>query len=168
MRILILLLFIALPASAQYQNGFTPNPQPLNYLPNFYNRSNQPLSPYLNLMRGNNPGVNYYFGTRPGTPAGGVNAFGQAPPYQPFVGAMNGGFLPQSNMPNDGSGNTYEPGGKPITLRSASHPVLFGNQFATHGSYASVYASAINRSGFSPGGMQRSSAQGVGNAPPRR
>ncbi len=169
MRTLILFFVLTLPAAAQYQNGFAPNPRPLNYLPNYYNRNNQPLSPYLNLFGGNNPSVNYYFGTRPGTPAGGVNAFGQAPPYQPFVGVLNGGFLPQSNLPNDGSGATYEPGGQPILLRSAAHPVVYGNQFGNHGSFASVYANRFNRTGTAnQGGQQLPSTQGVGNAPPRK
>src|SRR4051794_22228131 len=37
------------------------------YAPNQYNRSTQPLSPYLNLLRGSNPAVNYFYGVRPGT-----------------------------------------------------------------------------------------------------
>lgn len=35
---------------------------PAQFGPNFYNRSAQPLSPYLNILRGANPGVNYYYG----------------------------------------------------------------------------------------------------------
>lgn len=165
MRVLLLLLLTAAAAEAQYQPGFVPNPTPLNYLPNYYNRANQPLSPYLNMMRGINPGVNYYYGVRPGTPAGGVNVFGQAPLYQPFVGANAGGFLPQAQVPADAVSDTYEPGGRPIVLRSAAHPVLYGNQFNTHGSFSSVYAWG-NR-GMMPSGPQRSSAQGVGTLPRR-
>ena len=78
MRSLLLLMILALPAAAQYQPGYAPNPAQLNYLPNYHNRATQPLSPYLNLMRGSNPAVNYYFGARPGLPTGGVNTFGQA------------------------------------------------------------------------------------------
>jgi hypothetical protein len=167
MRSLLFLMILSLPVAAQYQNGYAPNPNPLNYLPNYYNRANQPLSPYLNLLRGN-PAVNYYYGARPGLPTGGVNVFGQAPPYQPFVGVMGGGFLPQSRLQNDGTTPAYEPGGKPITLPSASHPIIFGNTFANHGGFASVYASAMSRAGMPPSGQQRSSAQGVGSSPPKR
>jgi len=50
-------------------SGYMP---PATFQPNtIYNRQTQPLSPYLNLFRGNNPAVNYYYGVRPGTPAGG-------------------------------------------------------------------------------------------------
>lgn len=37
------------------------------YAPNMYNRAAQPLSPYLNLLRGGNNAVNYFYGVRPGT-----------------------------------------------------------------------------------------------------
>ena len=38
--------------------------------PNMYNRAAQPLSPYLNLLRGGNTAVNYFYGVRPGTQPG--------------------------------------------------------------------------------------------------
>lgn len=41
--------------------------------PNAYNRASQPLSPYLNLLRGGNTAVNYFYGVRPGTQAGAFN-----------------------------------------------------------------------------------------------
>src|SRR5437867_188274 len=41
-----------------------------NSMPNIYNPQNQPLSPYLNLLRGGNQGVNYFYGVRPGTTGG--------------------------------------------------------------------------------------------------
>src|SRR5437868_11799531 len=46
-------------------------------MPNIYNPQTQPLSPYLNLLRGGNAGVNYYYGVRPGT-TGGAGSFGGA------------------------------------------------------------------------------------------
>src|SRR3954468_4496930 len=52
-----------------YQQGYNQSP----FMPNIYNPVNQPLSPYLNLLRGGNQGVNYYYGVRPGTTGG----FGQ-------------------------------------------------------------------------------------------
>jgi hypothetical protein len=156
-------------AHAQYPG--TPSAPPLNYLQNYYNRQQQPLSPYLNLLRGQNPGVNYYYGVRPGTPAGGANVFGQAPMYNPFVGLSAGGFLPQSSQPNDGNAVPYDVGGQPVVLRSAGHNVLYGNIFLGHGSYLSVNAQGVGRSVL-PGGQQmavpRASTQGLGTAPPRR
>ena len=77
-------------ASAQFQTqpySYTPNQTMPNYptnpygqsvMPNIYNPVNQPLSPYLNLLRGGNAGVNYYYGVRPGT-AGGSDSTPRAP-----------------------------------------------------------------------------------------
>src|SRR5690348_6570512 len=78
----------AAPADAQYPDypypaggapGYQmPYPYPPaaaaagSFMPNYYNRQNQPLSPYLNLLRGGSPGVNYYYGVRPGTTGGAV------------------------------------------------------------------------------------------------
>lgn len=155
-----ILLSLASPALGQ------PGAVPPNYAPNFYNRAQQPLSPYLNLLRGSNPATNYYYGVRPGLPTGGLNTFGQTPQYQPQVGPMYGGFLPQSQTPYDATAQSYEPGGQPIRLNSPAHPVLFGNQFANHGSYFNVYAQNINRSGFAGGQQQQrpmQSVQGLGN-----
>jgi len=50
-------------AHAQLSGPFNPN----GYAPNMYNRTAQPLSPYLNLLRGGNEAVNYFYGVRPGT-----------------------------------------------------------------------------------------------------
>lgn len=154
------LLAIGTAAQAQFVPPYMPNPRPPNFMPNIFNRSTQPLSPYLNLIGGVNPGVNYYFGTRPGLPTGGANIFGQQPAYQPFVGPMAGGFLPQAAMPNDGTAPSLEIGGQPIVLRSPSHPVVFGNQFGNHGGFSSVYAGSMNRAGAMPqyGGLQQRAA----------
>lgn len=54
-----------LPAVAQAQATSSTNPS--GYAPNMYNRAAQPLSPYLNLLRGGNTAVNYFYGVRPGT-----------------------------------------------------------------------------------------------------
>jgi hypothetical protein len=53
-------LLIAGQGRAQVSN-------PNSFAPNAYNRSAQPLSPYLNMLRGGNPAVNYFYGVRPGT-----------------------------------------------------------------------------------------------------
>jgi hypothetical protein len=54
-----------LPKGAQAQGTAPANPG--GYAPNMYNRGGQPLSPYLNLLRGGNNAVNYFYGVRPGT-----------------------------------------------------------------------------------------------------
>lgn len=138
---------------------------PPNYAPNFYNRAQQPLSPYLNLFRGANPATNYYYGVRPGLPSGGQNNFGQTPNYFPQNNnSQYSGFLPQAQMPYDPSAQAYEPGGQPILLSSPGHPVLYGNQFPNHGTYFNVYAQNVNRTGY-VGGQPRpmQSLQGLGN-----
>jgi hypothetical protein len=53
------------PAAARAQTTGPSNPS--GYAPNMYNRAVQPLSPYLNLLRGGNNAVNYFYGVRPGT-----------------------------------------------------------------------------------------------------
>jgi hypothetical protein len=60
----------ALPQAARAQTTGPANPG--GYAPNMYNRAAQPLSPYLNLLRGGNNAVNYFYGVRPGTQS---NAF---------------------------------------------------------------------------------------------
>ena len=50
--------------------AYTAAPTVSPYAPNFYNRRQQPLSPYLNLFRGADPATNYYYGARPGLPTG--------------------------------------------------------------------------------------------------
>jgi hypothetical protein len=111
------------PYSPYTQQGMAPNP---------YNRGTQPLSPYLNLLRGTgNPAVDYYFGVRPGTPAG--QPLGQ----QPWMGGpgntmmnsqMRQGYIPQAGTPN------FEPqqlpdAGKPVVLPASGHGVGYGNVF---------------------------------------
>jgi hypothetical protein len=73
------------PAAARAQVPGQGNPNA--YAPNMYNREAQPLSPYLNLLRGGNAAVNYYYGVRPGTqPAAFTGMFNQsaAGPRQTF------------------------------------------------------------------------------------
>lgn len=140
-------------------------PTPFNAMPNFYNRQTQPLSPYLNLLRGGSVPVNYYYGVRPGLPSGGmtnaanVGGYGQA-------GSNAGGFLPQANIAYDPNAPLFEIGGQPVQMRSAAHPALYGNQFAGHGGFQSVYAQNVNRSGFQPGfglgGAARPALGGLG------
>ena len=56
------------PAAARAQVPGQSNPNA--YAPNMYNRQAQPLSPYLNMLRGGDAAVNYYYGVRPGTQPG--------------------------------------------------------------------------------------------------
>jgi hypothetical protein len=158
-------LLAAAPAAAQYPGypgGYGGVPQQ-GFQPNIYNRQYQPLSPYLNLLRNGNPAVNYFYGVRPGLPSGGQPLQGTAYP-QP-VGPAAGGFLPQAAVPYDPNGPQFETGGQPVQLRPAGHPAFYGNQFAGHGSYQSVFVGSVNRGGFLPGGG--GSAQGVPNAQQR-
>lgn len=67
------------------------------FAPNFYNRSQQPLSPYLNLLRGGDPAVNYFYGVRPGLPGYGRTGAGAFAPPQ-VQSQIRGGFLPQAGV----------------------------------------------------------------------
>jgi hypothetical protein len=126
-----LALLAAGGAQAQYMNpyggGGYPNPYALPYnqspfTPNIYNPANQPLSPYLNLARGGNPAVNYYYGVRPGTVGGFGNGGGA-----PFVasGGFRQPFFPQLAFAPD----PLQPpeAGPGATLPPAGHPVGFNN-----------------------------------------
>src|SRR5438445_538378 len=117
----------AASASAQYQQYPYPNYPPLNpanVMPNVYNPQYQPLSPYLNLLRGGNAGVNYYYGVRPGT-VGGAGPFGGASMLAP--GGMRAPFMPQLasapdpvELPDRTRG--HEPPNRPRTDRQGLPP----------------------------------------------
>ena len=100
----------------------TPTPPPVNpsgFAPNMYNRQAQPLSPYLNLLRGGNSAVNYFYGVRPGTQPGaftGMFSQAGAGPRQTFFPVVDtladlldepptGGRVPPTGHPV-GFGNT--------------------------------------------------------------
>jgi hypothetical protein len=83
-------------AQVPYQSGGlqpqTPYLQNSPYGQNsYYNSGNQPLSPYLNMLRGGNPAVNYFYGVRPAQNQG---AFGA-----PFLGST-GMYGRQTFFPN--------------------------------------------------------------------
>ena len=107
-------------AAASAQQGYAPTPG--NYLPNYYNRQSQPLSPYLNMLRGGNPGVNYFYGVRPGT-TGAAAGFGQQVPFG--YSQNRAGFIPAASNPEQEpvsvSADTTVP-----YIPSAAHPVVFG------------------------------------------
>ena len=149
-------------ASAQYQYPGQPYPTapsaqqqyfpPGSVMPNIYNPATQPLSPYLNLLRGGNPGVNYYYGVRPGTPGG----FGQVigvPHTAP--GGNRQLFFPQLASAPD----PLQPreAGVGDVLPPAGHPVVFNN---TMGYFPGVGAR---------GGSVRPGLSGIGTSrAPRR
>jgi hypothetical protein len=134
----------------QYGFGQFYNPSP--QMPNIYNPQTQPLSPYLYTVRGTNPAVDYFFGTRPGTLGMGGRTFGGAP----FVAA--GGnrmiFFPQlANAPDPFGGN----GGitsQGSVLPPAGHMAVFQN---TLGYFPSPFGQAGgNRPGLAGlGGGQK-------------
>lgn len=105
-----------------YPYPYAPVPAPGNFLPNFYNRQTQPLSPYLNLARGGNPGVNYYYGVRPGT----TGTVGGTVPAAPFgYSQLRGGYIPAASTP-DQEPVTVEADTRIQYIPSAAHPVIFG------------------------------------------
>jgi hypothetical protein len=112
------------PYSPYSQQGMAPNP---------YNRGTQPLSPYLNLLRGTgNPAVDYYFGVRPGTPAG--QPLGPQPNFgggaNNFMmnSQMRQGYIPQAGTPSF-EPQTLPDAGKEVVLPPSGHPVGYGNVF---------------------------------------
>jgi hypothetical protein len=121
-------------ASAQFQTQpyqispyqFSPYPQgpysPPSVMPNIYNPANQPLSPYLNLLRGGNQGVNYYYGVRPGTVGG--TGFGIGAPFT-AQGGNRMLFFPQLARAPDP--DQPREAGVGDVLPPAGHPVVFGN-----------------------------------------
>ncbi len=96
-RTLLPLLLLAAPAVAQvpyaYPSPYGPIAGPQSFAPNYYNRGNQPLSPYLNLGNTFNPAAAYYYGVRPGTqgPNGLGPVYGSGAQQPPVA---RGGFLP--------------------------------------------------------------------------
>jgi hypothetical protein len=111
-------------AAAQYPppgvgGGYGPI-NPNNLMPNIYNPQTQPLSPYLNLLRGGNLATDYYYGVRPGTVGMAPRGFGGAP----FV--AGGGNRPLFFPQFTGGPDPLSAGGDYV-LPPAGHPVVFGN-----------------------------------------
>jgi len=114
--------------SGQYgpyaQPSYGPTLNLNNFMPNIFNPQNQPISPYMNLLRGGNTATNYFYGVRPGTVGLGIRGSGGAP----FV--AGGGnrmlFFPQLAAAPDPLGGTASglPGD---VLPSAGHPVVYNN-----------------------------------------
>ena len=133
------LFLTAAAASAQYPSS---QAYPGAYIPpNNFNTRGQPLSPYLNLLRGGNPGVTYYNGVRPAT-IGGGGAGGLGAPFT-ASGGNRQLFFPQFASSPDPF-QTGEPG-EGYVLPPAGHPVVFSN---TLGYFPSPFG---NRGGSRPG-----------------
>jgi hypothetical protein len=96
---------------------------PQNIQPNLFNPVNQPLSPYLNLLRGGNTATNYYYGVRPGTVGG--FGFGLGAPFT-APGGNRPLFFPQLANAPDPFENASEliPGD---VFPPAGHPTVFNN-----------------------------------------
>jgi hypothetical protein len=96
------------------------------FMPNIYNPQSQPLSPYLNMFRGNNnPAANYYFGTRPGTVGGVGGMMGGAPNIA--FGGPRGLFFPQLATTPDPLDLPEADPASHTALPPSGHPVFYGN-----------------------------------------
>lgn len=142
-------------AAAQYPTQPYPNSpyfqtQNLSeFMPNIYNPRTQPLSPYLNLLRGGNAATNYYYGVRPGTVGMGRGGFGGAPFVAP--GGNRTLFFPQLATAPDPSGDPVTSPGS--VLPPAGHAVVFSN---TMGFFPSPFGQAGgSRAGLSGLGAGR-------------
>lgn len=114
------------------------------FAPNMYNRSAQPLSPYLNLLRGTNNAVDYFYGVRPGTqPNAFLGLFGGA-------GSMTGGrqtFFPGADLLTD----LLEQPQDATRVRPTGHPAGFNN---TLNYFGPTSGQTFSR-GAPAGGMRR-------------
>lgn len=98
------------------------------YAPNFYNRASQPLSPYLNLLRGGNAAVNYFYGVRPGLPSGQPIGMGFGTQYT-GMSQLRSGFVPYiAGNPSD-EPIEVPPVGPAQKMPPSAHPVMYGNRF---------------------------------------
>ncbi len=131
LRYLLPLLLLSAPVVAQVPYS-TPSPYgpiagPQSFAPNYYNRSTQPVSPYLNLLNSTNPALSYYYGVRPGTqgPNGNGPMYGSG---AQFPQVARGTFLPPAAL----SMPTRDPADGPQTsLPSPGGPVSYGNVFGS-------------------------------------
>src|SRR3954471_20140590 len=104
------------PQTARAQLTGPSNPS--GYAPNMYNRAAQPLSPYLNLLRGGNNAVNYFYGVRPGTQP---NA---------FMGMFGGGGAGQRQPSSPGADARADLRAEPrdaTKVNPTGHPAGFNN-----------------------------------------
>ncbi len=132
-----------------------------NVMPNIYNPRTQPLSPYLNLLRGGNPGVNYYYGVRPGT-TGGAGSFGPGAYLAP--GGSRAPYF-NVNLNDDPSALNLPESEKGFFLPPAGHPVVYGN---TLGYFPGGGGGNRGMGGIRPGVGSTTGGAGQQGATPRR
>ncbi len=134
-------------------------PNPLGGVPYYPPPANSasirpPLSPYLNLLNGFNPALNYYSGVRPYTTPGVTG--GMAPGG---TGPGGGGMIFQPLPQTDPLAEPKDP--KAFTLPSPGNPVVFGNKFGS--SRAGVVGP---QQGFFSGPTPQGGASGQGGGQP--
>ncbi len=105
--------------------GVGPTVNPFSAAGSIYNRNSQPLSPYLNMLRGGNPAVNYFYGVRPGLGVGqpigaGMGNAGMTGPAQ-----IRSGFIPAAASPTQEPVELPAAGAEIQSLPPSSHPVIF-------------------------------------------
>ena len=124
------------------------------FAPNFYNRQQQPLSPYLNLLRGLDPATNYYYGARPGLPTGNPPAV--AAPVAPAGSQLRTGFLPAAANPTQETIELPGTNAEIPSLPPSGHPVVYGGgpggsmMGRRPGVFGNQPPPAFNRKGGSP------------------
>ena len=101
------------------------------YMPNMYNSSSQPLSPYLNMLRGGNPAVNYFYGVRPGMMGGPMGAM-------PFLGSM-GSQGRQTFFPSLDTLTELEDEKPTASIRPTGHPFGFNNTMGYFGAGSGTF-----------------------------
>lgn len=123
------LLLLPLVGAAQVPNTYgTGNSAP--YAPNYYNRNTQPLSPYLNLTRGGNTAVNYFYGVRPGLMNGPFSGIGQTANNYGAMGRQT--FFPQIDTLYELDADTPKGG-----IQPTGHPFGFNNTLSYFGQTSS-------------------------------
>ena len=90
---------------------------PSNYRP--------PLSPYLNLLRGGDPAINYYYAVRPAL-MNGVSPLGSMSGGQRGFSQLRNGFLPAAGNPTQEPVVVPEGGAIVPSFPSSGYPVSYG------------------------------------------
>ncbi|MGL6074185.1 MAG: hypothetical protein ACRC8S_08490 [Fimbriiglobus sp.] len=145
MRTWITMLLVGCLAKSAVAQSPTPRivntptaPMPAVYRP--------PISPYLNLLRGGDPAINYYYAVRPGIMAG-VNPTGSVTsmPSQSGNQLRSGFFPPPSTEP----AKVPVVGPKVNSFTTSAHPVSFGgvNRY-TPGTVSGAVGQSGGRVGF--------------------
>ena len=160
-----LLALLLAPAGAHaqgyYGGPYTPAPQSAiptaGAMPNYYNPQVQPLSPYLNLTRGGNPAVNYYYGVRPGQIANGQFP-GGAPLGVAAGQAFRTGFVPALQQVPPGEPPTVEANPGQVPGFAPIGPAQFGTGLTR---FYGVYSGGGQGGGRAP----NQTIPGLGNRP---